>query len=261
MQMTRPLLVKGKPAGGGKEPLICTPLVGRDEVAVMAELAAVLAKSPDLIEWRVDFFAGIADTGRVLALARQLREGAGSIPIIFTRRSTREGGEAIGLDEAQVLALYAAVSASGCVDFIDYELSAPPECFAQAATLARRHGLQLIASFHDFHKTPSADEIVARFVAMEAAGADIAKVALMPQGPADVLTVLQATLDGQQRIKLPIISMSMGPYGSLSRLFGWVYGSSVSFAVGQQASAPGQVPVEDLRTVLAVLQRSLATAG
>jgi 3-dehydroquinate dehydratase I len=92
---------------------------------------------------------------------------------------------------------------------------------------------------------------------MEQAGADVAKVAVMPQGLEDVLTVLQATLDGQKKIRLPIISMSMGAYGSLSRLFGWVFGSSVSFAVGQKASAPGQVPIEDLKVVLDVLQRAL----
>ena len=257
MQMTRPMLVKGQPVGGGKEPLICTPLVGRDEATVLGELAAVVAKAPELIEWRVDFFAGIGDTARVVALGQELKAKAAGIPIIFTRRSTREGGEPIAISEEQVLAMYTAVCAAGCVDFIDYELSSDPAHFAAAVVLARRSGIQLIASFHNFQKTPAAEEIVAKLVAMERAGADIAKVAVMPQGLEDVLTVLQATLDGQKQIKLPIISMSMGAYGSLSRLFGWVFGSSVSFAVGQKASAPGQVPIEDLRTVLGVLQRSL----
>lgn len=258
MQMTRPLLVQGSPVGGGKEPLVCAPLVGRDAAAVMDELAVVVAKAPDLIEWRVDFFRDIGDAASVLTLARQLRAAAAGIPIIFTRRSIREGGEPIGLNEAQVAALYAAVAASGCVDFIDYELSAPAEHFAAAVVLARRHGLQLIASFHDFGRTPPAAEIVAKFVAMEAAGADVAKVAVMPHGPADVLTLLQATQEGLQCCRLPIISMSMGGYGALSRLFGWVFGSSVSFVVGQQASAPGQVPIEDLQAVLAVVQRALS---
>lgn len=258
MQMTRPLMVKGRPVGAGREPLVCTPLVGCDEAALLEELAAVVAQGPDLIEWRVDFFTGIADTARVVALAQQMRVRAGGIPIIFTRRSIREGGETIALDEAQVLALYRAVSASGGVDFIDYELSAPAEHFAEAVALARAHGIQLIASFHNFQATPPAEEIVGKFVAMEAAGADIAKVAVMPQEPEDVLTLLGATLEGQRRVTLPIISMSMGPYGSLSRLFGWVFGSSVSFAVGQKASAPGQLPIEDLRCVTTILQRALA---
>ena len=49
----------------------------------------------------------------------------------------------------------------------------------------------------------------------------------------------------------------MGAYGSLSRLFGWVFGSSVSFAVGEKSSAPGQVPIEQLNAVVEILQRAL----
>ena len=52
--------------------------------------------------------------------------------------------------------------------------------------------------------------------------------------------------------------MSMGPYGSLTRLFGWTFGSALTFAVGASSSAPGQVPIEDLNTVLAILQKSMA---
>jgi 3-dehydroquinate dehydratase-1 len=52
--------------------------------------------------------------------------------------------------------------------------------------------------------------------------------------------------------------MSMGGYGALTRLVGGIFGSAMSFAVGAAASAPGQVPIEDMNTVLAILQKSLA---
>ena len=256
--MSKGIAVRGKPVAGGKEPLICTPLVARDEASVLRELAVVCAKRPDLIEWRVDFFAGIADSTRVVALAREIRQQAGSVPIIFTRRSTREGGEPIGIAEEQVLSLYRAVCETGCVDFVDYEINGEPQHFQAARQAAHRAGAQLIASFHDFQQTPPADEIVARLVTMEEAGADIAKVAVTPRAIDDVLTLLGATLAGSRQLRLPIISVSMGPYGSLSRLFGWTFGSSVTFAVGDKASAPGQVAIEDLRIVLDILRRSLA---
>ena len=258
MNLSKPLLLNGSPIGGGKEPLICTPLVAKNELDLLRELTAVSAKSPDLIEWRVDFFEGIADTPRVLALAEQIVKAAGGIPIIFTRRSIREGGAKIPLDEDQVLALYQAVCAAKCVAFVDYELSSDPVHFNAALHAAHQAGVQLIASFHNFEQTPPAAEIVAKFIQAELSGADIAKVAVMPRAIEDVLTLLSATLEGNRMIQLPIISMSMGPYGSLSRLFGWAFGSSVTFAVGAQASAPGQIPVEELRTVLEILQRSLA---
>jgi 3-dehydroquinate dehydratase-1 len=53
----KPIQLKGRPAGGGAFPPICTPLVGRTRDAVLAEVDAVLPKQPDVPEWRVDFFA------------------------------------------------------------------------------------------------------------------------------------------------------------------------------------------------------------
>jgi len=258
MNLSKPIVLSTGAIGGGKEPLVCTPLVAKNEQAVLLELAAVTAKSPDLIEWRVDFFEGIGDISRVITLAQQIRQSAQGIPIIFTRRSTREGGERISINEDQVLELYRTVCASKCVDMVDYELSSDPAHFQGALEAARKAGIMLIASYHNFQLTPSAEQIVEKFVMAEKSGADIAKVAVMPRAIEDVLTLLAATLQGHRSIKLPIISMSMGAYGSLSRLFGWAFGSSVTFAVGDKASAPGQVPIDDLRVVLEILQRSLA---
>jgi len=258
MNLSKPIVLSGGAINGGKEPLVCTSLVAKNEQAVLLELVAVTAKSPDIIEWRVDFFEGIGDASRVISLAQQIRQSAKGIPIIFTRRSTREGGERIQIDEDQVLELYRAVCASQYVDMVDYELSSDPVHFQGALEAARKAGVKLIASYHNFQQTPSTEQIVEKFVMAEKSGADIAKVAVMPRAIEDVLTLLAATLQGHRSIKLPIISMSMGAYGSLSRLFGWAFGSSVTFAVGDKASAPGQVPIEELRIVLEILQRSLA---
>jgi 3-dehydroquinate dehydratase-1 len=118
----------------------------------------------------------------------------------------------------------------------------------------------LIASFHDFQRTPSADEIFARLEAAGRAGADVAKAAVMAESPEDVLTLLSATVRGRRELGLPLITMSMGPYGSLTRLFGWAFGSAVSFAVGAASSAPGQLPIEALRRVNEILTEALGNA-
>ena len=257
MTFSRPITLKGKSFPAEREPLLCTPLVGASEAAIERELAVILPKRPDVLEWRVDFFSGIADPRRVLALGQTLQQQAGAIPIIFTRRSIREGGNPIPLDEAHVFKLYAAVCEAGWVDLFDYELSVEPRYFQQAVTLARDTGCRLIASYHNFQETPDAATLLAKFVAMQQAGADIAKIAVMPRELRDVLTLLDATLTARNTLTLPIISMSMGAYGSLSRLFGWMFGSSVSFAVGEQSSAPGQIPIEQLQTVVTVLRHAL----
>ena len=257
MNLSKPIVLSRGTIGGGKEPLICTPLVAGNEQTILQELAIVTAKSPDMIEWRVDFFEGIDDTSRVVALAEKIRQSAKEIPVIFTRRSTREGGEPVSIDENQVLELYRAVCAAKYVDLIDYELSSDPAHFQAALEVAKKAEIRLIASYHNFQQTPAIEQIVEKLVLAEKSGADIAKVAVMPRAIEDVLTLLSATLEAHRKIRLPIISMSMGEFGSLSRIFGWVFGSSVTFAVGDRTSAPGQLPIEELRVVLEILQRSV----
>lgn len=116
-------------------------------------------------------------------------------------------------------------------------------------------------SFHNFQSTPAHAELSAKFALAQTLGGDIAKVAVMPERLEDVLTLLSATLESSQKLDIPLISMSMGAYGSLTRLFGWTCGSAMSFAIGAAASAPGQVPIEDLNTVLEILNKSLAPKG
>jgi len=254
---SRRIIEESAAPGARQRPLLCTPLVGRTARAVEEELEVVLPKGPDLLEWRVDCFEAIALTAEVLALGRVIRARAGDLPLIFTRRSTREGGEPIPLDEAGVLDLYQAVGRAGLADYLDQELSSGPADLARARAISREVGAGLIASFHDFQRTPTVDELFARLEAASRAGADVAKVAAMARSPEDVLTLLSATLRGRRELGLPLITMSMGPYGSLTRLFGWAFGSSVSFAVGAGSSAPGQLPIETLRRINEILTGAL----
>src|SRR5690348_10515851 len=142
-----PIQIEGRPLAGGRLPAVCAPLVGRTRALLAAEAAAVAAKAPDLLEWRVDFFEPIADMREVLAAAADLRAASGGIPILFTRRCQREGGQPIALTEPQVLALYEAVAASGCVQLLDFEMGNAPADVARVRALARRHALPLVLSF------------------------------------------------------------------------------------------------------------------
>ncbi len=258
MQAAKPIELHGQPVAGGKFPLICTPLVGRTRELILGEVDAVLAKKPDVLEWRVDFFDGIANAADVVSVAGAIKTLTGGVPLLFTRRSIHEGGEKIALSEEQVIALYQAVCASGQIDLIDFEMGNDPVHIAQVREAARANDIKLILSFHNFSFTPSLEILSQRFLQADELGADIAKVAVMPRNLEDVLTLLSATLAASQKLRIPLISMSMGPYGSLTRLFGWTFGSALTFAVGASSSAPGQVPIEDLNTVLTIVQKSIA---
>jgi 3-dehydroquinate dehydratase I len=258
MHIGKPITLNGKSLGSGRFPTICTPLVGRTREQLLAELALACPKQPDLLEWRVDFFTAIGDTAAVLAAAVAMRAAAGGIPVLFTRRSLREGGEPIALNEEQVVALITAVCASGTVEMVDFEMNNDPTHIAQVRAAAHAHGVQLLLSFHNFQSTPAQAVLCERFAQAQALGADVAKIAVMPQRLEDVLAVLAATLESSQKLDIPLVSMSMGGYGAVTRLFGWVFGSAMGFAVGAATSAPGQVPIEDMDTVLAIVQKSLA---
>ncbi|MCW8887215.1 MAG: type I 3-dehydroquinate dehydratase [Motiliproteus sp.] len=252
------LTIGDKTFGKENQPLICTPLVASSREALLQELKVIVEKQPDLIEWRVDFFDQIAEADQVVAMAEALKLGAQGIPLLFTRRAEHEGGEIINMAEADVVALYQQVCASGHIDLIDYELSNDSGYLEQIKNSAETHDIPLIISYHNFQQTPTEQEIVHRLLHAEQAGAAIAKVAVMPNSKRDVLTLLSATEKAAEQLDIPVITMSMGAFGSLSRMFGGAFGSAVTFAVGQTSSAPGQMAIEDLRSVLEIVGDQLS---
>ena len=255
MSATKIIDIRGRKLGG-ETPLICSPLVGRTRERVLAEAAIVVAKKPDVIEWRVDYFAAIGDAAAVLEAGKALRAIAGDAPIIFTRRSTKEGGEPNPLDDEGTVRLYDAIARSGLADFLDFEMGNDAEHVRRVVAGARAQGIRVILSYHNFGSTPEQDFLVERFLEAERLGGDVAKVAVMPRDRADVLTLLAATSQAEAKARIPLISMSMGPLGAVTRMIGGVFGSSLSFAVGEGSSAPGQMPIADLVAVYEIIRRA-----
>ncbi|HXP97308.1 MAG TPA: type I 3-dehydroquinate dehydratase [Telmatospirillum sp.] len=257
MTQTKAIQIQGKPLGGGALPIIITPLVGRTTAAILDEVAAIVPKRPDLLEWRIDFFADIGDVKAVVDTAQAIRQAAGGIPVLLTRRNATEGGEPIAIAEPAVVAMYAAACQARCVELIDYELSNAPADLQRLREVSTANGITMIMSYHNFQMTPDAATLDAKFAAAERLGADVAKIAVMPKTEQDVLALLAATDRARRTISLPLISMSMGGIGSLSRIMGWVYGSAATFAVGKSSSAPGQIAIEDLRSTLAIVRKAV----
>ncbi|GAJ97845.1 3-dehydroquinate dehydratase I [Geomicrobium sp. JCM 19055] len=150
-----------------------------------------------MIEWRVDFFEKLDDLQAVKSVAEEIQNRSAHIPILFTRRSTREGGEEITISEKQVFDMYEAIIASNTVDLIDVELSADQVDIDRVKRLAEDHQVQLLMSYHNFSETPSVEEIYNKLKEAEEQGADIGKIAVMPQSIEDVLILCK------RRRKLP----------------------------------------------------------
>ena len=144
------------------------------------------------------------------------------------------------------------------MDLVDVEAFTGDEIVTSIISHAHANGVKVIASNHDFAKTPEKDEIVRRLRKMQTLGADIPKIALMPTCKKDVLTLLEATLEmSEQYADRPIITMSMAGTGVVSRLTGETFGSALIFGAASKASAPGQIGVHELKQVLDIIHKSL----
>lgn len=249
--------MKRKIAGEGSPPAICTPLVGKTKEEIAAELADILAKKPDLLEWRADFFQDIGITAEVLTVVEMITATAPNIPVIFTVRSTREGGQPIPLSDENVMMLCEAVCTHTDIEYIDCELSNAPEHRGLLRDIAHKHNKKIIASYHQHQYTPAKEALLEKLAEAQTLGMDVAKIAVMPCSMEDIITLLSASLEANRQLNIPIIVIAMGPYGVVTRMAGGVFGSAVTFAVGHKASAPGQVPIDDLRTALNMIEQSM----
>lgn len=248
---------RGRVLGRSGEPLVCVPLVGRDAAALCAEARALAAlaatpgvAAPDLLEWRVDALDAAADPISLDAAAQALREAAGTLPLLVTLRAVREGGRDHGLDDAARVARLIAIVDAGVADLVDLETDAEPAALRALRGACREHGVPLVLSAHRFDRTPAVGEMVASFLRAAERGADIAKLAVMPESPRDVADLLAATAEADRALAIPLVSMSMGELGAASRIIGFRHGSRITWASGAAASAPGQLPLAVLRARL-----------
>jgi 3-dehydroquinate dehydratase-1 len=140
--------------------------------------------------------------------------------------------------------------ATGAVDFLDIEMLNGEGYINSIRKLIDQHGTQLILSYHNFLTTPDEQFIVDKLLEGESLGADMVKIALMPNTSDDVLTLLSATSKGWKDINIPMITMAMGSLGRISRVWGNAFGSEVTFASMEQVSAPGQIEIGDLKRII-----------
>ena len=250
------ITIKNVTVGEGA-PKIIVPLVGTTEEKILKEAELVKELKPDVVEWRVDIFEKVEDLEAVIDMIVKLRHVFDEELLLFTFRSHKEGGNKEISDEYYVLLNQTAIFTKK-IDLVDVELFNEEKNLKEILLTAKANGVYVIMSNHDFFKTPAKDEIVSRLRKMQEYGADIPKIAVMPTSVADVITLLDATNTMKtQYADRPIMTMSMGGTGVISRLAGEVFGSAFTFGAGKEASAPGQIPVAELRTVLEILHKSM----
>ena len=243
-------------------PKVAVPLVSQLPQEIVAECEHAAMLPCDLIEWRADsYLSGIEDLGELLKekeiyldlirILDDLEYIAGEKPLIFTLRSVEQGG-LLDLSTAQKAGIYQLVAQSGLAGLIDVELpvgaqTADDVCDEGGVSLRTQieaiheTGGKVICSYHEFQRMLSPEEVLAKIHIMQDAGADVFKIAAMADSKEDAESLLKTTAFLHQNGIGPLVTMAMGEWGKTTRVAGGRYGSCITFAAGQEASAPGQV--------------------
>ena len=243
-------------------PKVAVPLVSQLPQEIIAECEHAAMLPCDLIEWRADsYLSGLTDLEEVLQtkefyldflkILDDLEYIAGDKPLIFTLRSVEQGGM-LQLSQAQKAEIYQLVAQSGLAGLIDVELpvaaqSAEDICEESGLSLREQideihaFGGKVICSYHEFDRMLSPEEILEKIQIMQAAGADVFKIAAMAVTKEDAENLLKTTAFLHQNGIGPLVMMAMGEWGKTTRVAAGRYGSCITFAAGQEASAPGQV--------------------
>lgn len=250
--MTTPIQIKNLLIGSGI-PKICVPLTSALREELCREAAAAREAGADLVEWRADFYENLNSIDQTMETLSMLSGILEEIPLLFTIRTKEEGGSC-QISVKDYVNLNTAAAQSQKADLIDVEVFGAEEEKKALIEAIHLSGAVVIASSHDFDKTDDREILLKRFQDMDAAGADILKMAVMPEDFDDVAAIMQVTNEmSREFTEKPLISMAMGSLGSMSRIAGENFGSSVTFATVGAASAPGQFPIKELRMMMEAL--------
>ncbi len=237
-----------------EKPKVCVPIVAITTKQIIEELNIVSKLNVDIIEIRIDFFEGINSITDFTNLCKEINTCKTNKTLLLTYRSKTEGGNIL-LSTEYISQLFEVALEENTFDIYDIEYC--NEVAIKLCKLVHAYNKKVIYSHHNFDKTPTCMQIVEHLKTMATMGGDICKIAVMPKTANDVLVLLQATVEASNQIEVPIVTMSMNGIGLVSRLSGQIFGSSITFARYKEASAPGQIDVDELNRVLALIEQNI----
>ena len=237
---------------GEDRPKIIIPLA-EDNAVDIINCANFYRRQPgDMVEWRIDHFEDFDDLEELAELSKRIKTSIQK-PLLATFRTLSEGGES-AIGKSLYVEMYRYLIQAKAVDAIDIEFERGQDILDNLIPYAHKHHVKVIVSFHDFVKTPLEKDMVNRLQKMGQSEADIVKMAVMPHDEADVLSLMNATKQASTLIDQPLITMSMGRLGKVTRIAGEIFQSNATFAtVEGMTSAPGQMYVEDVEECMNLL--------
>ncbi|HFF5124438.1 TPA: type I 3-dehydroquinate dehydratase [Acinetobacter baumannii] len=246
------LAAQAQPAATAVKTIVPITAKTKEQALAQAQVIANTADA-DLAEFRIDLLSFASDTKQVIALGHELKKILGNKPMIATIRTKNEGSQ-LEISDADYGKTYQAYLKNPFMDWLDVEMFRDQKVVSEIVQKAHQKKVLVVMSNHDFQKTPSQDEIEKRLLKQDQMGADVLKIAVMPKSKQDVFTLMNATLKVSQQTTKPLLTMSMGQSGTISRVATANMGGSYSFGMIGQASAPGQIDVTKLKQILQTVQ-------
>jgi 3-dehydroquinate dehydratase-1 len=199
-----------------------------------------------LIELRADLFKS-QDPAYVVDQIKQRR--ALKTPLLLTVRNQKnEGAVKVFPDKKKLDIITAALP---FVDMVDIELSSPllkqviKICHSRMLLSGIHKSIKVIVSSHYLKNTPK--DLEAIFKKSLKTGADIVKIAGRANSFDDVTAMIDFT---RRHRKHKIITMSLGPIGSISRLILPATGSLYTYTFLHKPKAEGQIDITTLKSHL-----------
>ncbi|MDR2464752.1 MAG: type I 3-dehydroquinate dehydratase [Streptococcaceae bacterium] len=212
-------------------PLIFGSILPQNAGEIDSLMVDANASHADWIEFRAD---KLNHPRKVFKhLSKQMK------PILFTYRSTREGGFG-NLTPLEVETLLA--DSLDYFDMIDVEATLPEESLRRLRRLATQKGKKILLSCHEFETDLPESVRQMKIDTLFKKKADVYKIAILAENES-VLRLLQEK--GQQYATTPHIFIAMGEKGLDTRMNPEKYGSLGIFAGVKGALAPGQKNVEE----------------
>lgn len=251
-----PIIIKNVKIGEGM-PKVCLPIVGHTQYEIVSQAMTIASLKPDIVEFRIDWYDAIFEEEHIIDMLKQVRKLIGNIPLLYTFRRIEEGGLQ-KITQKHYIDINKLAIKSGLIDMVDIELMSGERAVSTIMSCAQKNNVIVVVSNHDFEMTPSAEELLSRLEKMVEIGADIPKIAMMPQENKDVLTLLEVTdIFHKKYPDIPFITMSMGGKGVISRLACEIFGSAVTFGCARKQSAPGQIEADELARALHIVHTNL----
>lgn len=231
---------------GEGEMKICIPVCEKTKADAVKEVKEIKKTKAQMIEWRLDYFEE-----DIVDAAKEIFEAAGHMPVLCTFRTKSEGGER-DIDMESYFSMYADLAERGA-KMVDLELNicGAVEAYAvQFISYLHSMGVVVVVSYHNFLNTPSREEIKQTYELMRMLDADLPKIAVMANDQRDVMTLFTAMAEVSETC-WPLIGISMGGIGRVSRVRASIFGCAITFATRKRSSAPGQIDVETLVRLMA----------